>query len=1045
MTEFMKYSNIIETEYSTIATDFEIKQKWPKNYQSEAELEWYFIEQLQNQWYEYVQIHNKQDLEINLRKQLELLNKDKLVNWIFSDNEWNDLYENYINKNTDEIEDKSFKIQKDDQYTLKLRDWTSRNIKIIDKENIHNNRLQVINQYVDDEWNRINRYDVSILVNWLPLVHIELKRRWVDIKEAFNQIKRYSRESFSHWLFKYVQIFVISNWTDTKYYSNTTRKWQLSNEKISKDSKSFEFTSYWATAKNKPIYDIENFTATFFNRNNLLNILTKYCVLESNKDLKVLRPYQIAAIEKIIQKILISTNNKTLWTTQAWWYIWHTTWSWKTLTSFKTAQIIKEKNLADKVLFVVDRKDLDYQTMTEYDKYEKWAANWNTNTRILAQQLNNDSCKIIITTIQKLDKFIKTNKENPIKDKHVVIIFDECHRSQFWDMNKSIKDYFKNYNMFWFTWTPIFTDNSQWKNIFAKTTEQLFWECLHRYTIIDAIKDKNVLKFKITYKKTIQEQENIKDQDVEWIDTNEILLDNRRISNIVSDILDNFDLYTKRNSTNSDNSYRLLLESWKTNKEIEEWKEKIREAKVVTWFNAMLATQSIDFAKKYYAEFQRQMKDLDENKKLKIWIIYSFWANDEDQDWLIDENPEDTTSLNQTDRDFLENAIKDYNHLWTPTTNFSTESDWFQSYYKDVSLRMKNKELDLLIVVNMFLTWFDAKTLNTLYVDKNLKQHWLIQAFSRTNRKLNSVKAYWNIVCYRNLNDEVIKAIKLFSDEETASWIVLIRKYEEYMNWYYENEKQDKRIEWYIELVNKLKEEYLIWEEILWEENQKAFIKLFWKILKLRNILNWFDEFKWNTLLSEWELQDYQWMYIRFYRAFREENQKSKENVNDDVSFEIELIKQEEINVDYILNLIKQYQEKKKKKETMMIDINRAIWSSIELYKKKELIEKFIREVNESTINIVDNWNDFIKREKREDLMNIINECNLKEDNTFEFMNDCFKAWTFKREWTKIKELLKNTWWRFSLSWDYEKNKYNMIEKLQAYYDKYYDISETEI
>jgi len=732
-----KYNLVVENPESTVVAEYTPAYRTEQSYQSEAELEKAFIEQLQVQAYEYLPIKTEEDLKANLRKQLEKLN-----NLTFTDTEWEQFFKTEIGNPNHSIEDKTTTIQEDYIKILKRDDGSTKNIYLIDKQYIHNNHLQVINQYSTEAGQRSNRYDVTILVNGLPLVHIELKRRGVALEEAFNQINRYQRESFwaGSGLFEYIQIFVISNGTHTKYYSNTTRSQHIketregSVKKGKRTSNSFEFTSWWADEKNKPIMELMDFAKTFFAKHTLLNILTRYCVFTTDRLLLVMRPYQIVATEKILKKIEISTNYKKLGTIEAGGYIWHTTGSGKTLTSFKTAQLASKLPYVDKVLFVVDRKDLDYQTMREYDKFEKGAANSNTSTAILKRQLEDKNARIIITTIQKLERFIKSNKGHTIFNGHVVIIFDECHRSQFGEMHAAITKAFKNYHLFGFTGTPIFAVNaSSSGKPNLKTTEQAFGEKLHTYTIVDAIADRNVLPFKVDYVSTMREAENIEDKKVNDIDRERALFASERIANIVKYILEHFDQKTKRNVY-----------------------YKIKDRRL-GGFNSIFAVSSIEAAKKYYAEFKKQMANLPSDKQLKIALIYSFGVNEEEIDGVIDENSEDTSGLDQSSRDFLESAIADYNAMFG--TMYDTSSDKFQNYYKDVSERVKNREIDILLVVNMFLTGFDATTLNTLWVDKNLRYHGLLQAYSRTNRILNSVKTFGNIVCFRNLEQATNEAI----------------------------------------------------------------------------------------------------------------------------------------------------------------------------------------------------------------------------------------------------------------------------------------------
>ncbi len=1008
---------IAQNTQSTVVAEFIPSPRKSEQYQSEDDLENEFIAQLQKQAYEYLIIHQESDLVSNLRIQLEKLN-----NYKFSDNEWKYFFESTIANTKQWIEEKTITIQDDYIKILKCDDGKEKNIYLLDKANIHNNSLQVINQYSTEDWVRSNRYDVTVLVNGLPLVHIELKRRWVAIQEAFNQINRYQRESFwaSSGLFEYVQLFVISNGTYTKYYSNTTRfshiKEQSTNslKKWKKSSNSFEFTSWWADYTNRPIVDLIDFAKTFFAKHTLLNILTKYCIFTSDKSLLVMRPYQIVATEKIINRIETSTNYKKYGTIDAGWYIWHTTGSWKTLTSFKTAQIASKIPTVDKVLFVVDRKDLDYQTMKEYDKFQKWAANSNTSTAKLQKQLEDPSTKIIITTIQKLDKFIKKNKNHTIFGEHIVLIFDECHRSQFWDMHKAITKAFKKYHIFGFTWTPIFAINSSsaW-HLDLKTTAQAFWDKLHTYTIVDAIADKNVLPFKVDYYSTLKKAENIEDQKVKNIDREKALSDPKRITNIVNYIIKHFDQKTKRNSF-----YEL----------------KERRLK---WFNSIFAVSSIDMAKLYYVEFQKQLSILPSDQKLKIATIFSYSPNEEEPDGTFDENPEDTNWLDATSRDFLEKAIKDYNALFG--TSYDTSADNFQNYYKDVSARVKDREIDILIVVNMFLTWFDATTLNTLWVDKNLQSHWLIQAFSRTNRILNSIKTFGNIVCFRNLEKRTNQAISLFWDRE-ASGIVLLKTFDEYYNWYQNN---DKPVKWYKVLVEELIEKFPLWEIIISEREQKEFIKLYGWILRVRNILTSFDEFSWKEILTPRDIQDYHSMYIDLYNDFRKGKNDEKENINDDLVFEMELIKQIEINIDYILDLIKAYHTDNTRNKEILVDINRAIESSIVLRNKKDLIEQFLESLDIwSSVDF--DWITFVEKKREEELEKIIKDENLNPQETYEFITNSFRDWAIITTWTGITKILPRIS-AFTPDWKRWEKRTIVVEKLMNFFDRFFDISKKEI
>jgi len=1011
-----KYSLVAENPESTVVAEYQPLYRKETTYQSEADLEKAFIEQLKTQAYDFLPITSEDELIDNLRLQLEALNSYR-----FTNTEWEQFFKNKIANQNSGIEEKTTIIQEDHIQLLTRDDGTVKNIYLIDKANIHNNCLQVVNQYAVDSGQRSNRYDVTLLVNGLPLVHIELKKRGVDIKEAFNQINRYNRESF--WagcgLFEYVQLFVISNGTYTKYYSNTTRFTHIRElgdgaaKKGKRTSNSFEFTSWWADANNRPIIDLMDFGRTFFAKHTLLNLLTKYCVFTSDKLLLAMRPYQIVATERILNRINVSNNYKSYGTIEGGGYIWHTTGSGKTLTSFKTAQLASKLPYIDKVLFVVDRKDLDYQTMKEYDKFEKGAANSNTNTAILKKQLENPNAHIIITTIQKLTVLIKKQKNHSVFNQHIVIIFDECHRSQFGDMHTAITKAFKKYNLFGFTGTPIFAKNSSSNSRSdLKTTTQAFGDKLHTYTIVDAITDKNVLPFRIDYISTMREEENIKDEKVWNIDREKALKDPKRISNIVTYIREHFDQKTKRNSF-----YQL-------------------KDRRLAGFNSIFAVSSIDVAKIYYTEFQKQIAGLPSDKQLKIATIYSFSTNEEDPEIdgiLDDENPEDTSKLDQSSRDFLEAAIQDYNKMFK--MNFDTSSVKFQSYYKDVSERVKNREIDLLIVVNMFLTGFDATTMNTLWVDKNLRLHGLLQAFSRTNRILNSIKIFGNIVCFRNLENATNESIALFGDKE-AGGVVLLKTYNEYYNGY---KKGDKDIRGYVDLVNDLQENYQVGEPIIGEQAQKDFIKLYGAILKVKNILTTFDEFAGNELLTERDVQDYHSMYINLYNDFRGKNKGDNENINDDIVFEMELIKQVEINIDYILQLIRKYHEGHLKDKEIVISISKAIDSSVELRNKKELIEQFIESLTPPT-NVDDDWHSFVDEKKLEELDSIITEEVLDKDETYKFINNAFRDGFIQTTGTALTKVLPPVS-RFTQTGDRTKKRDTVLEKLSAFFSKFWDIS----
>lgn len=1009
-----KYNVVMEMNDSTVVTEYEPVKRKSDSYQSEQALENEFIRLLTEQGYDYLEIHDSESLIKNLRTQLEIVNDYK-----FTDSEWDRFFNDSIANNNDGIVEKTRKIQEDNIQVLKKDDGTSKNITLIDKKCIHNNRLQVINQYVENSGNYDNRYDVTILVNGLPLVHIELKRRGVALKEAFNQINRYQRDSFwaGSGLYEYIQIFVISNGTSTKYYSNTTRESHIKEQtstrnKSKKTSNSFEFTSFWADSNNKVISDLVDFTRTFFAKHTILNILTKYCVFTSEELLLVMRPYQIVATERILNRIQVATNYKKMGTIEAGGYIWHTTGSGKTLTSFKTAQLASKLEYIDKVLFVVDRKDLDYQTMKEYDRFQKGAANGNRSTKVLQKQLEDTTSKIIVTTIQKLSEFVKRNKNHPVYQKHLVLIFDECHRSQFGDMHKMIVQNFKNYHLFGFTGTPIFAKNvGRTTNPDFCTTEQAFGEKLHTYTIVDAINDGNVLPFRIDYINTIKAKEGMTDKEVEAINTEEALSSPERVSNVVSYIIEHFDQKTKRNSF-----YDL-------------------KGQRVNGFNSMFAVASIPMAKKYYLEFKKQLEE--KQKNLTIATIYSYAQNEEDtSDGILDDEGFETDLLDKSSREFLDFAINEYNKKFK--TNFSSEGNGFQDYYKDLSDKVKHREIDLLIVVNMFLTGFDATTLNTLWVDKNLKQHGLIQAYSRTNRILNSVKTYGNIVCFRNLQDATNDAIALFGDKN-ATGIVLLKSYEDYY-YGYEDDNGKKQIG-YEERIAMLLQKYPLGVQIVGEKAEKDFIVSIGNILRLRNILSSFDKFAGNEILSERDFQDYTGMYVDLYQKYKQKDDGKKESIKDDIVFEMELVKQVEVNIDYILMLVAKYHQSNCEDKEILGTIDKAIKSSLALRSKKELIDGFISKINADT-NVMDDWGKFVKEQKEIDLKKIISDENLNEEETRKFLDNAFRDGQVKTNGTDIEKILPPMR-RFGGGNRAEK-KENIIVKVKKFFEKYFGLGTSD-
>jgi type I restriction enzyme, R subunit len=995
-----RYEPIALSSESTVVAEFVADPATSAAYQSEAELERSLVELLRSQAYEYLPITSEAQLVANLRTQLEALNAIT-----FSDAEWEQFFGERIAGANDGIVEKSIRIQEDHVQLLKRDDGTIKNITLVDKANVHNNRLQVINQY-EIEGTYKNRYDVTVLVNGLPMVHIELKRRGVDIREAFNQINRYQRDSFwsGSGLFEYVQLFVISNGTLTKYYSNSTRRQHLDeaggSRRVRKTSNSFDFTSWWADAANKPIQDLSGFAKTFFAKHTLLNILTRYCVLTSDRMLLVMRPYQIAATELILRRIQTSTNHRQLGTIAAGGYVWHTTGSGKTLTSFKTAQLATKLPGVEKVLFVVDRKDLDYQTMLEYDRFKKGAANSSTSTLVLKQQLEDPNARIIVTTIQKLAAFVNANRGHEIYSGHLVIIFDECHRSQFGDMHTAIAKAFKRYHLFGFTGTPIFAANSaSGGNPQLRTTEQAFGDTLHTYTIVDAITDKNVLPFRIDYVNTIKLPDAIVDKQVSAIDTEKALIDPERLRQVVAYILEHFDQKTKRS---------------------ERYELKDRR---VRGFNSLFATASIDAAKRYYNQFFLQQEGRTPDQRLKVGLIFSYAANEQEADGLLGEEDFDPNQgLDLDSREFLEHAIQDYNTMFA--TNFDTTADRFQNYYKDLSKRLKSREIDLVIVVNMFLTGFDATTLNTLWVDKNLRTHGLIQAYSRTNRILNSVKTFGNIVSFRDLEDETNEAIALFGNSE-ARGVVVLQPYSEY-----HDEYADK--------VGELLERFPLGQRIVGEQAQKQFTALFGSILRVRNILSSFDDFADDQLLSDREVQDYTSMYLDLYAEFRVNREAEKESIIDDVVFEIELVKQVEINVDYILMLVEQHRRAKGgggDDKEIRAAIERAIDASPSLRNKKDLIEAFVDSLSASAeVDIA--WQEYVATRRREELDRIINEENLKPDETRAFVDTSFRDGALQPSGTAFTKILPPTS-RFASEGGHSEKKRTVLDKLTTFFDRF--------
>ena len=943
-------STIAEMANGIILANYEKILQVQESYQSEAELEESMIKNLVLQGYERFNGKTSDDLYKNLKIQIEKLNKVT-----FTDEEWKRFLTEYLDSPNDGMIEKTRKIQENHIYDFIFDDGHLKNIKIIDKKNIHNNFLQVTNQ-IRQEGTHNNRYDVTILVNGLPLVHIELKKRGVNLHEAFNQIHRYSKESFNaeNSLYKYVQIFVISNGTYTRYFANTTAQ----------NKNHYEFTCEWADAKNRVIRDLEDFTATFFEKRTMLEVLTKYCVFDSNNTLLIMRPYQIAATERILWKIESSFQSRKAGKIEAGGFIWHTTGSGKTLTSFKTAKLATELDYIDKVFFVVDRKDLDYQTMKEYQKFQPDSVNGSKDTKELKRSIEKQDNKIVVTTIQKLNEFVKKNSNHEIYDKHCVIIYDECHRSQFGDAQKNIRKSFKHYYQFGFTGTPIFPENA----LGVETTAGIFGAQLHSYVITDAIRDEKVLKFKVDYndiRPKFKSAESETDEKKIKAIEKKMLLHPERISEITEYILKVYNTKTHRNEQ-YDLKHRRLI-----------------------GFNAMFAVQSVEAAKLYYEEFKKQQRDISEEKRLKIATIYSFTANEEQNAIgdIPDENFE-PGAMDSSSKEFLDKVISDYNGYFK--TNYSTNGKEFQNYYKDLSQKVKDKEIDLLIVVGMFLTGFDAPTLNTLFVDKNLRYHGLIQAFSRTNRILNKVKTFGNIVCFRNLEKATEDAIKTFGDENSVN-VILEKSYDEYINGF-TDEETGKSMKGYVDLCNEIVDKFPNPVEIELDSEKKEFAELFGELLKLENILRNFDEFEnFEKIISDRQMQDMKSVYVDICEDIRntgknDENKNGEEEIDfSNVEFQIDLLKTDEINLDYILSLILKKSEEHDDIETLKSEIRRIIRTSLGTRAKEDLVMNFINKTDLSEIknsgDILESFYKYANEEKKIKIDELIENEGLKKDS----------------------------------------------------------------
>ncbi|HHF4636557.1 TPA: type I restriction endonuclease subunit R [Haemophilus influenzae] len=1019
------------TQYKTIAesNNFIVLDQYNKfveepnaGYQTEGILEREFIRDLLAQGYEYLQgLNNHGELIKNLRIQLQRLN-----NVVFSDAEWHRFLEEYLDKPSDSLIEKTRKIHDDYIYDFVFDNGRIQNIYLLDKKNLSNNTVQVINQF-EQSGSYDNRYDVTILVNGLPLVHIELKKRGVAIREAFNQIHRYSKESFNkeNSLFKYIQIFVISNGTDTRYFANTTKR----------DKNSYDFTMNWATAKNTLIKDLKDFTATFLQKNTLLNVLVNYCVFDVSDTLLIMRPYQIAATERILWKIKSSYHAKNWSNKESGGYIWHTTGSGKTLTSFKASRLATELDFIDKVFFVVDRKDLDYQTMKEYQRFSPDSVNGSESTAGLKRNIEKDDNKIIVTTIQKLNNLMKSEENLPIYQKQVVFIFDEAHRSQFGEAQKNLKRKFKKFYQFGFTGTPIFPENA----LGAETTASVFGTELHSYVITDAIRDDKVLKFKVDYndvRPQFKALETEKDPEkLTALEQKQAFLHPERIKEISQYLLNNFKQKTHRLNTTGKG------------------------------FNAMLAVSSVEAAKRYYETLQNIQSE--QEKPLRIATIFSFAANEE-QD-AIGDIPDETfepTALNSTAKEFLTKAIDDYNHYFG--TNYGVDSQSFQNYYRDLTKRVKNQEVDLLIVVGMFLTGFDAPTLNTLFVDKNLRYHGLMQAFSRTNRIYDTTKTFGNIVTFRDLEQNTVDAITLFGDKNTKN-VVLEKSYDSYFN-------GDDNQRGYAEIVEELKESFPDPSVIETEEDKKAFVKLFGEYLRVENILQNYDEFAALQALQAVDLndliamekfkqvhyvndeqiaemlkvptlpvraeQDYRSTYndIRdWLRQRKEGNDKDNSPINwDDVVFEVDLLKSQEINLDYILALIFEHHKKNQDKEVLIDEIRRTVRSSLGNRAKESLIVDFINQTNLDDIpdkaSLIDAFFLFAQNEQQKEAEALIQEENLNVDAAKRYISTSLKREYASENGTALNEVLPKM---SPLNPQYLTKKQTIFQKIAAFVEKF--------
>ena len=1027
------------TDYKSIAelNNFIILDKYEKQlviresaavYQTESSLEREFIQDLVNQGYEYLpRLTTPKEMLENTRVQLQMLNNTQ-----FNEGEWKRFCEEYLDKPSDNHVDKTRKIHNDYIYDFVFDDGHIQNIYLVDKTNITKNKMQVISQF-EQKGSQANRYDVTILVNGLPLIQVELKKRGVAIREAFNQVNRYSKESFNseNSLFKYLQICIISNGTDSRYFANTTKR----------DKNSFDFTMNWAKSDNALIKDLKDFTATFFQKNTLLRVLLHYSVFDSSDNLLIMRPYQIAAAERILWKVKSSYNAKKWKTTESGGYIWHTTGSGKTLTSFKAARLAMELDFIDKVFFVVDRKDLDYQTMKEYQRFSPDSVNGSADTAGLRRNIEKEDNKIIVTTIQKLNNLIRGQEKLTIYNKQVVFIFDEAHRSQFGEAQKNIKEKFKQYYQFGFTGTPIFSENA----LGSETTATVFGRELHSYVITDAIRDEKVLKFKVDYNDVRPKFKSIEmEQDEKKLstsETREALLHPERIKEVSQYILKNFRVKTHRSHI------------------------------AAKGFNAMFAVSSVDAAKLYYESLNNLQKNSE--KPLKIATIFSFAANEEQSAIgdILDETFE-PSAMDSSAKEFLILAIKDYNEMFK--TNFGVESKEFQNYYRDLANRVKKQEIDLLIVVGMFLTGFDAPTLNTLFVDKNLRYHGLIQAFSRTNRIYDSTKTFGNIVTFRDLEKATIDAITLFGDKNTKN-VVLEKSYSEYMEGFNDISTGEAR-RGYVDVVKELNLYFPNVDDIATEKDKKEFVKLFGEYLRIENILQNYDEFtnlkdlrtldvsdpnaieefkethyvsdeeietmKEIKMPEERTIQDYRSTYNDIREWLRREKagkEKEESSVDwDDVVFEIDLLKSQEINLDYILELIFEKNKKVKDKGTLVEEVRRLVRSSTGSRAKESLVIDFINQTDLDEIqdkaSIIDRFFSFAQKEQKREAEELINSEELNIDAAKRYILASLKREYASENGTELNEILPKM---SPLNSKYLTKKQSVFQKIATFVEKF--------